>query len=98
LVDEGCDGEQACYAANIGSVVDGCIGQYACSEVAYDNGVSVSGSVGEITRSCNGASACEYMAGGGNNDIRYGPVYPFIPGGNVTRVVDSCIGYSACER
>ena len=98
VVDAGCDGEEACYAANIGSVVEGCKGQFACSEVAYyEPGVSQPGYVGQIFRSCIGQSACEYMAGSGYTSSPYGDT-SFIPGGNVTRVVDSCTESSACER
>ena len=99
--DGSCNGEDACYKANILSVVNSCSGPNACHKAGYDGGL-----ISSIVDSCSGDSSCEYVAenGGFVGDIvgscsatdGYACHYLGRNGGRVGDVLNSCDGKYAC--
>ncbi len=78
--DGSCSGAYACYLAKIQLVVNSCIGGGACCEKDGYEAL-VSGS---IINSCRGIGACQTIAS------------RFQDGGEVSNVIDSCVGTAAC--
>jgi len=56
--DGSCNGPRACYRANIGSVVNSCVGVNSCNYAGYDSDAGI----GSMKNSCQGGSACASAA------------------------------------
>ena len=91
-----CSGGKACYYANIGSVLRGCNGDFACIDAANE------GSIGSVVNSCNAEDACNEAAHEGSigslkdscNAI--GSCNAAAYEGSIGSVVNSCNAYQAC--
>lgn len=80
--DGSCNGEFACYRANIQLVANSCIGNGACCEqFGYEGGVS-----GSIINSCRGFNTCQLIGSRAQD------------GGQVRNIINSCLGQMACVR
>ena len=93
-----CSGTYACYKANIGSVLRGCNGDFACA------GAAQFGSIGLLKDSCHDTKSCNEAAGGASGSI--GSLKDSCHGeescnwaafqGSIGSLEDSCNAIEAC--
>jgi hypothetical protein len=101
-LDGSCNGKEACQNANIPSVVNSCIGDYACYNAGGDGG-----SIGNVNYSCKGIGACFKLAhqnGKVGNVLNscigeYACQFAAFDGGLIGSITDSCKeGIQACSN